>query len=134
MGIFEKWANKVNERVRESEDDIEFRDFDEVVSEGRDDTDEADEAPALNASTSESSGNINLKFARPESFEGDASDIANYHLEGYIVVLDIEAMERADAIRLLDFLDGVTYVTEGTITQRNKKTFVITPSNVNISD
>ena len=43
-------------------------------------------------------------------------------------------MNRGDVIRLLDFLNGVTYVTDGTITQRNQKTFVITPQNVNITD
>ncbi len=136
MSFFEKFANKVNERVKQSEEEIKFRNFEEVVAEERG-VKEAEEAPATEISASAASGNagVNLKFAKPSSYDGDeVSEIAEFLLSGYIVVLDVSDMARGDVIRLLDFLNGVTYVTDGTITQRNQKTFVITPENVNITD
>ena len=136
MSFFEKFANKVNDRVKETEEEIRFRDFEEVVAEERG-VKEEPEAPATNITASPSSGasGVNLKFAKPSSYSTDeVSEIAEFLLQGYIVVLDVSDMERAEVIRLLDFLNGVTYVTEGTITQRNQKTFVITPENVNITD
>ena len=137
MSFFEKFANKVNERVKQSEEEIKFRNFEEVVAEERGVKEEVKEAPATEISASSTAGGagVNLKFAKPSSYASEeVSEIAEFLLSGYIVVLDVSDMERGEVIRLLDFLNGVTYVTDGTITQRNQKTFVITPENVNITD
>jgi len=137
MSFFEKFANKVNERVKQSEEEIKFRNFEEVVAEERGVKEEPEEAPAteISANPTSSGAGVNLKFAKPSSYDSEeVSEIAEFLLSGYIVVLDVSDMSRGDVIRLLDFLNGVTYVTDGTITQRNQKTFVITPKNVNITD
>ncbi len=140
MNFWQKLASKVNGIGESTEDEARFEDYDEVVS-TRTQEPVAEEVPveaapqsSLNA-VSEAGGNINLKFARPTAYTpDDISEIAEYLLQGFIVVLDVEAMERGDVMRLLDFLNGVTFVTEGTITQRNQKTFVITPQNVSITE
>lgn len=137
MSFFEKFANKVNERVKQSEEEIKFRNFEEVVAEERGVKEPVAETPSTEISASSAAGGagVNLKFAKPTSYDGEeVSEIAEFLLSGYIVVLDVSDMSRTDVIRLLDFLNGVTYVTDGTITQRNQKTFVITPQNVNITD
>ena len=137
MSFFEKFANKVNERVKQSEEEIKFRNFEEVVAEERGVKEPVEETPTteISASSAAAGAGVNLKFAKPTSYDGEeVSEIAEFLLSGYIVVLDVSDMSRADVIRLLDFLNGVTYVTDGTITQRNQKTFVITPQNVNITD
>ena len=140
MNFWQKLASKVNGTIHASEEEARFEDYDEVVAPHEAEP-EAYEAPAQQVAQSaikaesEAGGNINLKFARPTAYTpDDISEIAEYLLQGFIVVLDVEGMNRADTMRLLDFLNGVTYVTEGTITQRNQKTFVITPSNVSITE
>ncbi len=140
MNFWQKLASKVNDLTHDSEDEARFEDYNEVISERTEvqapeaETPAQQAQPALNA-VSEAGGNINLKFARPSSYsDEDVGEIAEYLLQGFIVVLDVEAMDRGDIMRLLDFLNGVTYVIDGTITQRNQKTFVITPSNVSITE
>ncbi len=138
MNFWQKLASKVSDMTGDSGDEARFEDYDEVISAHTEEAPIENTAPApqsaINA-VSDAGGNINLKFAHPSSYNmEEVSEIAELLLSGFIVVLDVEGMERGDVMRLLDFLNGVTYVTEGTITQRNQKTFVITPQNVSITD
>jgi cell division inhibitor SepF len=78
--------------------------------------------------------NVELKVMRPESYE-EVSDVADNLLAGCTVVLNVEALDRAVIFRMLDFLNGVTYCTDGEIKKVAQNTFIITPhSNVDISD
>ena len=77
---------------------------------------------------------MELKVMRPESYE-EVSDVADNLLAGCTVVLNLEALDRAVIFRMLDFLNGVTYCTDGEIKKVAASTFIITPhSNVDISD
>ena len=87
----------------------------------------------LSATATEKEGNIELKLAHPDSFD-DVSTIADYLLEGCTVLLNLEAVDKSEVLRMLDFLNGVTYSTDGEIKNVAKSTYIITPHNVDISD
>jgi cell division inhibitor SepF len=78
-------------------------------------------------------GNIELKVVRPASYE-EVSDIADYLLDGCTVVLNLELLDNVQTVRMLDFLNGVTYSTDGEIKNVAKSTYIITPHNVDVSD
>ena len=77
--------------------------------------------------------NIELKVVRPVSFD-EVSEIADYLIEGCTVVLNLELLDGAQTLRMLDFLNGVTYSNDGEIKNVAKSTYIITPHNVDVSD
>ena len=83
--------------------------------------------------TGDADSNIELKVVRPVSFD-EVSEIADYLIEGYTVVLNLELLDGAQTLRMLDFLNGVTYSTNGEIKNVAKSTYIITPHNVDVSD
>ena len=82
---------------------------------------------------SKKSDNIELKVVRPESF-ADVSAVADHLLRGCTVVLNLEVMDRASILRMLDFLNGVTYATDGDIKKVAPGTYIITARGVDVSD
>ena len=85
------------------------------------------------ANSGDSDSNIELKVVRPASFE-EVSEIADYLIDGCTVVLNLELLDNVQTIRMLDFLNGVTYSTDGEIKNVAKSTYIITPHNVDVSD
>ena len=85
------------------------------------------------ANTGDSDSNIELKVVRPASFE-EVSEIADYLIDGCTVVLNLELLDGAQTLRMLDFLNGVTYSNDGEIKNVAKSTYIITPHNVDVSD
>lgn len=133
MAVFSKIADKLNKKIQDSEE-ITFKSYDEK-SELMASTKVEEPTPAQASSTSikANANNIELKVVHPESFE-DVSSIADYLLDGCTVVLNMEAMEPKSTLRMLDFLNGVTYTTGGDIKSIAQSTFIITPNNVDVSD
>ncbi len=130
--MFEKWAEKF--RARAEEDDITFKDFDERAAEpaiapvSR----KVEEIAAPKSSLS-SPENIELKVVRPESFE-EVSTIADYLLDDCTVVLNLELLDKPTSLRMLDFLNGITYSKDGEIKKVAQSTYIITPNNVDVND
>ena len=77
--------------------------------------------------------NIELKVVKPATFE-EVSEVADHLLAGCTVVLNLELLDNSTMIRMLDFLNGVTYSIDGDIKNVSKSTFIITPHNVDVSD
>ena len=91
-------------------------------------------APAAVVSNiNDTDSNIELKVVRPADFE-EVSDIADYLLSGCTVVLNLELLDQASTIRMLDFLNGVTYSMDGEIKNVSRSTYITTPNNVDVSD
>ena len=90
-------------------------------------------ATPIVANTGDDQGNIELKVVRPACFE-EVSEIADYLLDGCTVVLNLELLDNVQTIRMLDFLNGVTYSTAGEIKNVAKSTYIITPHGVDVSD
>lgn len=77
-------------------------------------------------------GAIELKVVKPDKFE-NVPQIADHLLNRRTVVLNLEATNKETARRLIDFLSGVAYSIDGQIKRVANNTYVITPSNVDIS-
>ena len=75
---------------------------------------------------------IELKVVKPTEFK-NASQIADHLLNHRTVVLNLEATDKDNARRLIDFLTGVAYSIEGQIKRVANNAYVITPNNVDIS-
>lgn len=74
---------------------------------------------------------LKVVLVRPEHFE-DASSIADHLNDRKTVVLNLESTKREDALRLLDFLSGVAYASNGQIKRIVNNTFIVTPYNVDV--
>ena len=133
MAMFSKFAEKLNQKIKDDEE-IKFKSYDEEseqITAAKLESTSAYSQPGTSIKASES--NIELKVAHPESFE-DVAGIADYLLDGCTLVLNMEAMDRASTLRMLDFLNGVTYTTGGDIKPVAQSTYIITPHNVDVSD
>lgn len=130
--MFEKFMEKFSKR--EEPDEMEFKTFDDLDMKDEPIIDEYEEVSARpqheQASAQE---NVELRVMRPEAYE-EVSNVADSLLAGCTVVLNLEALDRHVMVRMLDFLNGVTYCTDGEIKKVAPSTFIITPhSNVDIS-
>jgi cell division inhibitor SepF len=76
---------------------------------------------------------VSLKVVRPKS-NNDGPVIADYLAAGSTVVLNIEALDRMTAIRLIDFLLGAIHVLGGDMKSVTKTTLVFAPRNVGVAD
>ena len=90
-------------------------------------------AASMIANSGDTDTNIEFKIVRPASFE-EVSTVADYLLAGCTVLLNIELLDTPSTLRMLDFLNGVTYSTDGDIKNVSKSTYIITPHNVDVSD
>lgn len=124
--MFEELRRKLNKKSNTT-DEITFKPMDEV-------TEEAPVAAAPQAAEDDGQDSTHLKVIRPESYE-EVSNVADALLEGCTVVLNLEAVDRPVMFRMLDFLNGVSYCTDGEIKKVAATTFIITPhTGVDISD
>ena len=133
---FKKKLRKMGIGSDESTDIPSFPAYEEVKPMNVERFEEPKKQPAaapIVANTGSSDGNIELKVVRPASFE-EVSEIADYLIDGCTVVLNLELLDNAQTLRMLDFLNGVTYSTDGEIKNVSKSTYIITPNNVDVSD
>ncbi len=130
MSMFEELMKKFGRREEPKEDEIEFKEFEE--STGNPTTVKMPEEKS--ASIASKSDSVELKVLRPECYN-DVADVADSLLDGCTVVLNVEAIDKPTIVRMLDFINGVTYCTDGEIKKVAAATFIITPhSNVDVSD
>lgn len=134
--MFEQLVDRLKKKT-ERENEIRFGSFEEV----REQTESAEltapepAAPVQEAAAvhTKKSDNIELKVVRPESFD-DVTVVADHLLRGCTVVLNLEVMDRSCILRMLDFLNGVTYATDGDIKKVAPGTYIITARGVDVSD
>lgn len=74
---------------------------------------------------------LQVVLVKPERFE-EAAAIADNLNERRTVVLNLESTNRDVARRLLDFLSGVAYASNGQIKRVANSTYIITPYNVDV--
>ena len=134
--MFEDFMKKLRKGIGadESTDIPEFPTYEEVTPMNVERHEEVKKpVTPIVANTSESDSNIELKVVRPTSFE-EVSDIADYLIDGCTVVLNLELLDGPITMRMLDFLNGVTYSTDGEIKNVAKNTYILTPNNVDVSE
>ena len=135
--IFNKIADMLNKKASSVDEEIKFKEFsaesEEMLSPAAKESASEPVATTLSATATEKEGNIELKLAHPDSF-ADVSTIADYLLDGCTVLLNLEAVNDSEVLRMLDFLNGVTYTTGGEINLVSQNTYVITPHDVDVSE
>ncbi len=87
--------------------------------------DEQPRLPQKRPTQSAATGNM-LKVVKPHNYD-DGPAIAGYLMDGYTVVMNIEELERAAAMRLIDFLLGALEVLDGEFRRVTKTTLVLSP-------
>lgn len=123
--MFERWADKLK---KNPDEEIQFQNFNEAPA--------ASEAPAAPAAAEPSSiegSNLELKVVRPVAYE-EVGTIADHLISGCTVVLNLELLDKAATVRMLDFLNGVTYTMDGEIKNVALNTFIITPNGIDVRD
>ena len=74
---------------------------------------------------------LKVVLVKPERFEM-ASEIADHLKEKRTVVINLESTQKDIARRLIDFLSGVAYASEGRIKKVAANTYIITPYHVEL--
>ena len=120
--LFENWADRLGKKRAHEEEEIQFKSYEEK-----------EEAAPAPAPASIEGSNIELKVVRPASF-ADVSTIADHLIDGCTVVLNLELLDKATTIRMLDFLNGVTYTKDGEIKNVAPNTYIITPSGIDVHE
>ena len=106
--------------------------YDEVAP----DMDAGDNAATIGGSGYDIMGGgsaIELKVVKPQNFE-DSAQVADHLLSKRTVVLHLEDTNKEAARRILDFLTGVAYSIGGNIKKVANSAYVVTPSNVDVSE
>lgn len=126
--------NPFNKRTRGeygSYDDSYDNDFyrgDEQDDDGVIDDYASDDQPAIPAKkpAAKDGGANQVKVVKPRDYQ-DGPIIADYLVDGYTVVMNIEALERPATLRLIDFLLGAVHVLGGELRRVTKTTLVLSP-------
>ncbi len=74
---------------------------------------------------------LKVVVVSPDSFE-EARDIAEHLKQKKPVVINLESVEKEVARRIIDFLSGAVYATEGNIQKISSGIFLVAPYNVGI--
>ena len=91
------------------------------------------QANSANNDNMEISGSsLQLKIIRPEKWES-VNQIADHLINRRTVVVNFENTNKETARRMIDFLLGVIYTIEGNIEKVAVNIWILTPSNVDLS-
>lgn len=104
----------VRERERDSERDREVGGRNKVVN--------------INATAK-----LQVGIFKPERFGEETRSIADELMKTHTVVLNLEDTNKDMARRILDFLSGVAYANRGKIKRVATNTYIIIPSNVDLT-
>ncbi len=79
--------------------------------------------------------NAKIQFVlfKPESFDKDITAIADELIKRNTVILNVEQTNKDIARRIIDFLGGVAYAHNGKVSRVAEDTYIVMPSNVNLS-
>jgi len=79
-----------------------------------------------------SGSSIEMIVVKPEKLE-TVTQIADYLVDRKTILLNLEDTNKETARRLIDFLNGVAYAINGDLRKVATNTYVVTPSNVELS-
>ncbi len=132
MSAFEGLRN-LSRKLQGSEEE------DEIYEEESAEREKAPEAPRSAGSASSgkiytynASTTLHLVVSRPKKYS-DAAEIAELYKNKNTVILMFSNTNKDIANRLIDFLGGVSYITDGELKRIGDTTYVLAPFNVDIS-
>ena len=76
---------------------------------------------------------LQVGIFKPERFGEETRSIADELIKTHTVVLNLEDTNKDMARRILDFLSGVAYANDGKIKRVATNTYIIIPSNVDLT-
>ncbi|MBQ3015814.1 MAG: cell division protein SepF [Clostridia bacterium] len=132
MAFMKNLADRLNKKLHSEDEVIEFKKYDEE-SDNNAATRPEPQGSTLTADDNGKDSSIVFKVVKPQEFE-EVSTIADYLIDGCTVVLNTELLDKPVCRRMLDFLNGVTYTTDGDIKPVAVNTYIITPHDVDVSD
>ena len=97
------------------------------------DSHESVSAPVADRGVGIGGSSIELKVVHSEKFE-DVVMVAEHLLNHCTVVLNLDAANKDVRRRIFDFLSGVAFSIGGLIKRVTENTYLITPSNVDVSE
>lgn len=97
-------------------------------------SDDSDMREAVREEAPQAFGGINeeavsLKVMAPKTYS-EATKVADSLIAGSTVVLNVEALDKAELLRFMDFLMGVLYVIHGNMKNVSSTTVVVSPSGI----
>ncbi|MDO4748251.1 MAG: cell division protein SepF [Eubacteriales bacterium] len=105
-----------------------------------DDFDDFDDSPAPRESSRRNkvvnisaTAKLQVALFKPEKFGEETRNIADELVKTHTVVLNLENTNKDMARRIIDFLSGVAYANRGKIKKVSANTFIIIPSNVDLT-
>lgn len=132
MGLFEKIKNMVTEENDDYYDDEEMTFDDNFEDEGYFAKKTVKTETPEKKTTTGLGGGIQVVIVKPERYE-DAPSIGEHICSRKTVVLNLESASKETSKRLMDFISGVAFANKGLIKRVANSTFIITPSNVDVS-
>lgn len=75
---------------------------------------------------------LEVVFFKPESFIHDADNIAKELMKSHTVLLNFEETPRDESKRIVDFVSGCAYVSNGKVQRIAQNIFIITPNSVEL--
>ena len=99
---------------------------------------ERDRQPASSSSRNKvvninATAKLQVGIFKPERFGEETRSIADELMKTHTVVLNLEDTNKDMARRILDFLSGVAYANKGKIKRVASNTYIIIPSNVDLT-
>ena len=129
------FKDKLDKILYGDSDEVEFSEAGEETEEdyGAATVQDGSDRAARPSNVSVSSGSsIEMKVVKPDRLEA-VTQIADHLLNRKTILLNLEDTNRETARRLIDFLNGVAYAINGNLKKVANCTYVITPSNVDVS-
>lgn len=83
--------------------------------------------------SSHSSSQYQVVVLRPTTYTNDAKTIADAILSNCVVLMNLERASADDYLKILLFINGITYAKNAEIKMVATKTYIITPHNVDLS-
>ncbi|MFD1849133.1 cell division protein SepF [Oceanobacillus bengalensis] len=76
--------------------------------------------------------NSKVVLCEPRTYN-EAQEIADNIVNRRAVVVNLQRVDRHQAVRIIDFLSGTVYALNGDIQKLGTETFLCTPDNINVS-
>ncbi len=124
----------------DEQDDEEEESFSSRSSRRFDDFDDYSEQPVRESSSRRNkvvnistTAKLQVALFKPEKFGEETRNIADELVKTHTVVLNLENTNKDMSRRIIDFLSGVAYANRGKIKKVSANTFIIIPSNVDLT-
>lgn len=135
MGFFSNFPKPGSKQKDEYEDEYPennsgYYDFDD--KDNFSDAEPVNEAEPKQDPKQASKPAVSLKLVKPYS-PREATEYVDMLKNSCIVVIDISALTRETALRLIDYLSGAVCALDGDLKKTNQNTLVVAPKDVDIS-